>query len=183
MWLENLFEKIFNCIPTIMIMRPDEGGFRQTPKPDGGTWLKELEPGNWYFLWPIIMEHEVVKIKTQVKDVRIQSVYTSDGKNVCLGLTIRYYISNPIKAQLEVLDYDQSIQNISLGIVSDYIEEHTLEELTKSRKELKDKLLKSVRDEAGGWGLKIQSIKISDIGETNNLRLLMDDRIGMKLLD
>jgi regulator of protease activity HflC (stomatin/prohibitin superfamily) len=181
MWLDSLLEKITSFIPRIMIIRPDESGFRQIPKPWGGCWVTETKPGNWYWLLPIVMEEEVCRIKTQVKDIRIQSGWTKDGKDVAVGVSIRYYIQSPIKALLEVLDYDESVQNLVLGVVHDYVEEHTENELMESRSLLKDQLLKAIRDEASGWGLKIQSVKITDFGRANNIRILMDEGIKFKV--
>jgi len=181
MWIETLLEKVTSFIPRPIIIRPDEGGFRQIPKPWGGCWVTELKPGNWYLLVPLIMENEICKTKTQVKDIRIQSVQTKDGVDFAIGVTIRYYIINPLKALLEVFNYDESLQNIILGIVHDYVETHTEQELKENRNLLKDQLLKSVREEAAGWGLKIYSVKLSDFGKTINYRILMDDKIGLRM--
>lgn len=208
MWLESLLEKIFNFLPRIMIMRPDEGGFRQTPnlwrtwpwnhwpwnrwpwirwnwvrrpwipmtwpKRDCGTntWLKDLKPGNWYWLWPVLMEHEVCKIKPQVKDIRTQSVWTMDGVDIIIGASIRYYVKDWMKAQLEVLDYDESLQTTALVAIEEYIEGHTLSELKESRNTLRKNLLDAVKAESKGWGLQIQSVGITDIGKAKNFRLI-----------
>lgn len=144
-------------------------------------WITEMKPGNWYWLIPLFMEHLVVPVKTDVKDVRIQSSWTKDGQDIAIGVSIRYYVTNSMKAILEVTDYDESIQNIALGLVSDYVEDHTIEELRNSRGVLKEELLKALRDEASGWGLKIQAVKVTDIGRTQNFRHLLDDRVGFKI--
>ena len=144
-------------------------------------WITEMEPGNWYWIVPLFMEHLIVPVKPDVKDIRIQSSWTSDGRDVAIGVSIKYYVSNPMKAILEVTDYDESIQNIALGVVSDYVEKHTEEELRQSRSVLKEEILKALRDESSGWGLRIQSVKITDVGRTQNFRILMDDRIGFKV--
>jgi len=234
MWVESLLDRLTCFVPRPIIIRLDEGGFRQTPKPWNGwpwsywpwfrfgwifsgedpleniqktgawhtiycpilpkgkpwasrddkysTWITELLPGNWYWYVPLFMENAVVPTKTDIKDVRIQSVWTKDGKDVAIGVSIRYYVSNPMNAILDVRDYDESLQNIVLGVVSEYVENHTVEELRNSRGMLVEKLLKAVRGEASGWGLKIQSVKITDIGRTQNFRILMDDKVGIKPL-
>jgi len=188
MWLENLFEKLSDFLPRVILMRYDEGGFRQTPKPwdawpwnglfkkkgkiESTTWLKEMKPGNWYLLWPVLMEHEVVKIKPQVKDIRIQSVWTKDGVDIIIGASIRYYVKDWMKAQLEVLDYDESLQTTALVVIEEYIESHSLAELKEGRSTLRKNLSEAVKAESKGWGLQIQSVGITDIGKARNLRLL-----------
>ncbi len=204
MWVISLLETITGFIPRPAIIRDDEAGFRQVPKPWKGwpwdywpwirwtwikkpwamkpwhprvkhenTWLTETKAGGWYWIIPWIMEYETCKTKTQVKDIRAQSVWTKDGHDVTVGTSIRYYVKNAMKALLEVHDYDQSLQNVVLGVVCDYVRQHTLDELKSSLDELKNKLLESVRNASDGWGLKIQDVAITDIGKTQNFRILL----------
>ena len=140
---------------------------------NSSTWLIKMEPGEWYWIIPWIMEYETCKTKTQIKDIRAQSVWTKDGHEVIVGTSVRYYVKDSMKAQLDVLDYDQSLQNAILGIVDDYSRKHTLEELKSNIDELREKLLKSVRDVSDGWGLKIQDITTTDTGRTQNLRVML----------
>jgi regulator of protease activity HflC (stomatin/prohibitin superfamily) len=134
--------------------------------------VKELLPGNWYFLWPVVMEHMVTPIKVQPKDIRVQSVWTKDGKDLAVGGAIVYYVKEPMKAILEVDDYDQSIQVIALAVICEWVSQHTVAELREDMEGLKKKLLADVREGSQGWGLKIQSVEITDIGVTRNIRLL-----------
>jgi hypothetical protein len=184
-------------------MRPDEGGFRLTPKPwagwpwnrwpwvrrewlrspwnhwpwsskdsDESTWICSLVPSNWYWLIPLVMEHEVCRIKPQVKDIRVQSVWTKDGVDLVIGASIRYYVKDWMKALLDVLDYDESLQTTALVAIEEYIENHTLAELKASRDVLRKNLLEAVKVESKGWGLQIQSVGVTDIGKARNFRLL-----------
>ena len=118
MWVVTLLEYITGFVPRPIILRIDEGGFRMVPKPfTGKCWLTEMTPGKYYWIIPWFSEHEVCKIKTQTKDIRPQSVWTSDGYNIVISAAIRYFVRNWMKAQLEVLDYDESLQNIVLGVI------------------------------------------------------------------
>lgn len=208
-WIETLIERLTCFIPRVIIIRPDEGGFRSSPKPwagwpwaywpwirwswikrpwtmwpwsprdnDTGTWVTDLKPGNWYWLIPLIMEQETCKIKTQVKDIRTQSIWTADGVDIIVGVSIRYYIRSWMKATLEVQDYDQSLQTVALMKVCDYVENHTLKELREKTEELKGVLLDEVKTESKGWGLQIQDIGKTDIGRARNIRLLGESSFG-----
>jgi len=137
------------------------------------TWLTELKPGEWYWIWPLLMEYEMIKIKTQVKDIRAQSVWTKSGHDITVGTSVRYYVQKPLKALLDVHDYDESLQNIVLGVVCDYVRKHTLEELKLSIDELRERLLDAVKKESSGWGLWIQNVFITDIGQARNFRVLL----------
>ncbi len=173
MWLSQLLERLFAIFPRLIVIRLDEGGFRQTPKLWGsGCWVTEMKPGGWYWLWPIVMEHEVCSIKTQVVDIRVQSALTKDGRDVAVGLSIRYYISDPMKALLQVHDYDQSLNTIALGVACNYIQHHNFEEIRADAGGLRAELLSAMRKESAGWGLRITDVALTDIGRTRNLRLL-----------
>lgn len=204
MWILTLLEALTGFIPRVIIVRPDEGGFRQVPKPWAGwpwdywpwirwrwirhpwrmkswapkdesrsTWLTEMKPGEWYWLVPWVMEHEICRIKPQVKDIRIQSAWTSDGENIAIGGALRYYVKSWMKAQLEVLNYDDSLQTIVLIIIRRYVGEHTLDDLKVKTGELEQQVLSAVKEESKGWGLNIQDFGITDLGGTTNLRHLI----------
>ena len=173
MWLITLLEKLFCFVPRVKVIPPDEAGYRSIPNPfTGKVKTKELKPSHWYWVWPLFMEYEFIKIKTQVKDVRVQSVWTKDGKDMAFGVSIRLYVQKPLSALLEVYDYDESLQNIVLGLVAKHIREHTLEELKSYLDRFNTTLLDTLRIEARGWGLYIQKVQVTDVGTTRNLRLL-----------
>lgn len=178
MWILTLIDTLTGFIPRPAIIRIDEGGFRQVPIPWGGTWLTEMKSGKWYWLIPWVMEHEIGKTKTQVKDIRAQSVWTKDGHDVTIGTSIRYYVKNVMKALLEVHDYDQSLQNIVLGVVCSYVREHNLEDLKSGIDELREKLLVAVKEASKGWGLQIQDVAITDVGKAQNFRILLSGDLG-----
>lgn len=175
MSLPQLLERLFAFVPRLIVVRPDEAGFRQTPKPWGGSWLTELESGRWYFTWPILMNYEICQTRPQVVDIRVQSALTRDGIDMAIGISIRYYIRDSMKALLNVHDYDQTIQNVALGVACEYTQQHGFDELRTNPTGLKDKLLGAVRKEADGFGLKIQDVALTDIGQTQNLRVLNNE--------
>ena len=203
MWAETLIDKLTCFLPRPSIIRLDEGGFRQVPKPwkgwpwaywpwirkkwlrrpwscwpwsprdnESNTWIIELIPGNWYWIIPLFMEHVVIPIKVQIKDIRIQSVRTKDGVDLSIGGAIKYYVQKPIKAILDVTDYDESLQTAALVVIRKFVSQYTLLELDEKIEELNRQLLSSVREESSGWGLRVQSVEITDIGKSINLRLM-----------
>lgn len=190
MWIIALLDQITGFIPRPLIIRGDEGGFRQVPKlwngwpwvtknSLGSTWITEMKSGDWYWVLPWIMEYESCKTKTQVVDIRAQSVWTKDGFDITVGTAVRYYVQKPVKALLDVHDYDQSLQNVVLGAVCNYVRQHTLEELKSTIDKLEEKLLKAVKESSSGWGLWIQAVSITDVGKAQNFRILLSgDSLG-----
>lgn len=174
MWLITLIDKILCWLPRPIIIAPDEGGYRVSPKLFGGVRVKQLYPG-WYLWLPLLQCREIIAVKTQVKDLRAQSLWTSDGNNILISGVIRYKVLDPVKACLEVWDYDEGIQTIALGVIYEFVSTHTLQECKENGPDLLEKILLELRKESQGWGLKIQSVKLTDTGDVFNLRLLQNE--------
>jgi len=173
-WLTRLLERIFSVIPRILVVKPDELGARCTPKIWNGIKINELVPG-WYIWLPLIQRVERVKCKTQIVDLRSQSVWTSDRQEMTISGAIRYRVHSALKTLWEVYDYDQNIQTAALGIIQQYIREHELQDLDTQR--IEAKVLKGVRKASEGWGLRVERVYITDIGRTQNIRILLNEPI------
>jgi len=114
-----------------------------------------------------------VTVVIQVVDIRIQSVLTSDGVDMCFGSAIKYRVREADKAILRVQDYDLSLQALCLGVCSRYINNHAHNECG-SIETIEGYILKGIKEEARGWGIDIMAIYITDLGKTRNIRLLTD---------
>lgn len=171
-WLTNLLDRLLSIFPRIVIVAPDEAGVRVTPSLIKGVRVKDMTPG-WWLVWPVIQQIDVIKIKTQIVDLRPQSVWTVDGKELVVSGSIKYRVDSVAKAVLDVFDYDANIRNLALGIIFDFVNGKSLEELNLTQ--LKDEILKGLREASRGWGLKIETIYLTDIGRVRNIRLLMNE--------
>ena len=167
-WLSDLIKKLTDLLPRIVLIAPDEAGIRIRPS-RAGIYVRELTPG-WWLEWPILIKIETIRIKTQVKDLRPQSVWTSDKHNLTISGAVRYRVRSANKALLEVWDYDQNVQAVALGIIQQYVREHELKDL--DTKQIEEETLKGVRKASEGWGLYIERVYITDIGTTYNVRFL-----------
>jgi len=164
-WLDNLIEKILSIFPSVQLVSPDEYGVRITL----GKYVSDAPPG-WYVLWPVIQEYSGLKVKTQIKDLRAQSVWSADHKELTISGAVKYYVANVRKALFEVYDYDANVQALALGIIQRHCAAH--EEMTIKTSALEGDILEILRKESQGWGLKIEKVYITDIGRTRNIRLL-----------
>lgn len=167
-FLNKILSMLLKWVPRIILIQPDEAGVRVTL----GTREKIL-PSGWYFRWPIIQEIFFATVTTQVVDLRPQSVFTKSDKNLTVSGIIKYKITDIRKAMLEVQDCDRSLQALSLGVLL-HILSTTSDVEDLSPDEIGDRALKAIREEATGWGLKIQKVYVSDFGSVWNIRLLTD---------
>ena len=156
------------------MIAPDELGVRCTPGIWNGNRAVELKPG-WYVWLPLIQNIETIRCKTQIVDLRPQSVWSSNRQEMTVSGAIRYRVKSAQKALLEVYDYDQNVQTVALGIIQQYVREHELENL--NTQQLEDEMLKGVRKASEGWGLYIEKVYITDIGRTQNIRILLNESI------
>ncbi|KKL17562.1 hypothetical protein LCGC14_2484290, partial [marine sediment metagenome] len=157
---------IKKLIPRLELIQPDEAGVRITL----GTREKVLGPG-WYLLWPIIQEIFYTTVTPQVVDIRSQSVISKEGINMTVSGAIKYRVSDIRKAMLEIQDYDRSLETLSLGVLLEVVSTLPEEELHDVG-HLGDLVLKKIREEASGWGLRLQKVYITDLGQVKNIRLL-----------
>lgn len=173
-WLTRFIDRILSIFPRLVLVAPDELGVRYTPRLTSGVNIIPLTPG-WWICWPLIQNIETIRAKTQIVDLRSQSVWTSDRQDMTISGAIRYRVRSAQKALCEVYDYDQNVQAAALGIIQQYIRGHELENL--DIQQIEDEVLKGVREASAGWGLYIEKVYITDIGRTQNIRLLVNESI------
>lgn len=168
-WLQRFLDRLLSVFPRLKVIPPDERGVRCTPGLRKGMGISELAPG-WWLYWPLFQILETIRVKTQVKDLRAQSIWSRDRKELTISGAIRYRVKSAKKALYEVLDYDQNIQTVALGIIQEYARQHDLTELDTGQ--LEKEMLKEIKKASDGWGLYIEKVSITDIGRTNNIRVL-----------
>lgn len=168
-FLNKILSMLLKWVPRIELIQPDELGVRVTL----GTIEKILSSG-WYVFWPIIQEISFATVTTQVQDIRCQSITSKDGQGMVVSGAIRFKITDIRKAMLEVKDCEESLIALSLGVLLSVASIMTEEELSNTE-QLGDNILKKIREEAAGWGLKLQKFYITDLGRTRNIRLLTNN--------
>ena len=161
-----LIEKIMAVWPEINILGPYEAGIRIT----FGKRCRAKGPG-WYMSWPMIQKFLYMEVQTQLVDLRGQSIRTSDGYDVAFSGAIQYNIRDIVKAMCNVQDVDKSLATLGIGIITDYVSRHTIDEC-QNVELLKQEIKQGVRSIANGWGLKIDEVYITDFGKARNIRLL-----------
>ena len=165
-WLRVLIDRLTCFLPRVWICPPQEEGVYLT----FGKYAKPVKAG-WYLWIPLIHKIYAMNVKTQVVDLRIQSVRSACGTSLAISGAIQYRITNIQRATLDVQNVDISLTTMALGIISDFVQSKRLEDM-KDTSNLKREILEGIRESAQGWGLKIEKIYITDFDKARNIRLL-----------
>ena len=144
-----------------------------------GRYKRTLEPG-MYFCFPIIDEVQKLDVTPQVINLPNQSVTTKDGKVLAVSGAVEYSICDPLKALLDVHNFDASLQNLSMGIVGDYVKQRTYNDCIKLNGFAKD-VVEGIRDKAGEWGLEVMRFWVTDLAQHQVYRLMTQDTPAMIL--
>ena len=174
-WLTRLIDRLLSIFPRLVIIAPDETGVRYTPKIVRGIYVTNLTPGYWIY-WPLIQNIEIIKCKTQIVDLRPQSIATKDDQELIISGAIKYRVISARKALLEVYDYDKNVQTLALGVIAKFANQKTYDEC-KSIKDLEAELLRGVREAAAGFGLKIMQVYITDLCRAKSFRIMGETQI------
>ncbi len=168
-FLDQIYETLRKGVPRLETLQPDQAGVRVTL----GKYERVLGPG-WFFIWEVLQQIHYMTVTPQWVDLRGQSVFAKYGVNMTVSGAIRYRITDARKALLSINDVDKSLATLALGIILEYVGKREVSECTDPAG-LADEILKGVREQASGWGVKVMEVKITDWGTTRNLRVIMND--------
>lgn len=138
-----------------------------------GRYKRSLEPG-LYFCFPIIDEIQKLDVTPQVINLPNQSVTTKDSKALAISGTVEYSISNPRKALLEVQNFDASLQNLSMGVIANYVKGRSYQDCIKLNG-LEQEIVKEIKNKACEWGLEVTTFWVTDLAEHKVYRLMTQD--------
>jgi hypothetical protein len=139
---------------------------------------KILKPG-MYFYFPFTDDILREPAKQTVMNGGNISVPTKEdnSKTVTISCNIRYEIMDLYRAWAEVKDYEKSLYDISLSILSEcsrgkkYEDWKNPEFVDETEKKIIQELRKTVTEQ---WGLKIHKVYITDNVESSVHRIMLD---------
>ena len=151
-----------------------------TPE-DRGVWLRlgkfhaPLNPG-FYWHWPLIDEVRVITVVEQAIDLPEQSVTTRDFETLLVGGTIRYEVSNPRKALLNVQDYDETLQIIAMGSLLSYIARRKRSQILYPE-DVEEEILSDLQSECEQMGLNVVEFKLTNSCDHKVIRVVGDQTV------
>ena len=138
-----------------------------------GKYKRSLEPG-MYFCLPVIDEIQKLDVTPQVINLPNQSITTKDGRILAISGTVEYSICESRKALLEVQNFDASLQNLSMGVVANYVKSQLYEDCIELNG-FEENVIAEIRDKAHEWGLGVTRFWVTDLAQHKVYRLMTQD--------
>lgn len=126
-----------------------------------GCWQKTLQPG-LHWVCPVFGEVMTADAKRQIINLPEESICTADGQSMAVSGAVEYQITDPRKAFLEIQDIDNSLQNLALGVIAEYVSTVKVQDEMPSTADLADNITEEIQPIARNWGIVIYRVWITD---------------------
>lgn len=135
-----------------------------------GRYRRTLGPGA-HWIWPLGIEECLqVNVVPDTAVIGPQSLTTRDGRAVLVSVVVTSIIEDPRAFLLDVEGQHQAIEDVTIGVISRLVGEHTWEEL--GGLDLANEIAKTTRRAAKLYGVGIRQVQIADWQQTRSFRIL-----------
>jgi regulator of protease activity HflC (stomatin/prohibitin superfamily) len=127
---------------------------RVLPKPKG--------PGVVLVFWPID-RFSRISLRTIVTDVPPQDVITRDNVSVKVNAVVYYRVIEPLKAVLEVEDFQFATNQLSQTTLRSILGQAELDELLAERERINHRLREVIDLQTDPWGVKVSAVEVKHV--------------------
>jgi regulator of protease activity HflC (stomatin/prohibitin superfamily) len=113
---------------------------------------------------PAIDKMLLVDMRETKLELPRQQAMTQDRRPVKASAIIRYRITAPDKAILNVANYQESLAEAARLVLDDLIAQHSFDDLFLQRRDIAALLQDILQEQATPWGLEITALELKDIG-------------------
>lgn len=128
-----------------------------------GRFVGTRGPG-LFFLKPLMETvNSVIDLRTVTSTFRAEQAITADTVPVDVDAVLFWRVTDPEKAALEVVAFDQAVGWAAQTALRDVIGRSTLADILSAREKI-DAVLKALIDgRTGPWGVHVESVEIRDV--------------------
>ena len=137
-----------------------------------GIYKQILKPGRYSFNM-CIDKIILVSLKTQNINISTQKVMTSDNLSVVIDAVCFFNITDAKKAQFNVNNYKEALDNLSKTTLRTVIGEHDLNSLFSKRSVINKRMTELIDKYSFNWGISNISIEIKDVSLPDELKRSM----------
>lgn len=160
--IDFLLETLDKVLPFFIVNQYDEAVLLRR-----GLFHKQFT-GGIYFKIPFLDEVISQTVVTTTMQLPAQSLYTKDKKHIVCKAIIKYSVEDVKTLLLETWDAVDAISDTTQGIIKDEIMDLDLAEITK---DTDNAITIKARREAKRWGVKIEKVTFTNLGEIKSIRL------------
>ena len=127
-----------------------------------------LEPG-FHLKIPFADQIMFHMIKTTTMSLSEQTVTTKDWKSIVVKAVVKYEVEDTETLLLEVNDPIDAIADMTMGVIRNNLILLNWDECNSV--DISNDITKKARVEARKWGIRIQEVTLTDLGEVPSFRL------------
>lgn len=135
--------------------------------------LHRVRSKGFYFKIPFVDDPRAYEVVTTTLETPIQSMVTSDDKDVTIKAVVKYNISDVEKYTTEIFDAQDAVTDLAQGHIMTEINTVTYEQC-RDTDALSEKITKKVRAEVKKYGVYIEKVTLTNFIKTRNIRLFND---------
>ena len=128
-----------------------------------GRVLREAKGPGVIFVFIPFDRSERVSLRTITLDVPPQDIITKDNVSVKVNAVVYYRVLDPIKAIIEIEDYNFATSQISQTTLRSVIGQASLDDLLSNREKLNASLQEIIDKQTDPWGVKVSVVEIKHV--------------------
>jgi regulator of protease activity HflC (stomatin/prohibitin superfamily) len=129
-------------------------------------------PGLIFVFWPVDRAVKV-SLRLVALDVPPQDIITKDNVSASVNAVTYYKVVDPIKAIIEVEDYEYATSQMAQTTLRSVIGEMELDSLLSQRDKINSTLQAILDEQTDPWGIKITSVEVKHVDLTEELKKAM----------
>lgn len=129
-------------------------------------------PGLIFILWPI---DKAVKVSLRIVtlDVPPQDIITKDNVSVKVNAVCYFRVMDPIKAIVEVQNYQFATSQMAQTTLRSVIGEMELDDLLSQRDKINSELQAILDKQTDPWGIKVSNVEVKHVDLSEELKKAM----------
>jgi len=114
-----------------------------------------------------------VSLRTHVEDVPTQDIITRDNVSVQVNAVVYFRVIEPLKAILEVEDYQFATSQLSQTTLRSILGQAELDELLSERDKLNRHLQATIDEQTDPWGIKVALVEVKHVDLPESMKRAM----------
>ena len=134
--------------------------------------FKKTSKSGIHFKMPfadVVYQYYVV---TQTSHLTPQTLTTYDGKSIVVKAIVRFNIEDVKKYTLGVWDAHDAIGDTVQGIINSIVRNYKWEDIVSG---IEDEITEKAHEALSDWGICVEKVTLSDLGEIRTIRLISND--------